>query len=95
MSIAAMERGVVLGGDQPHLMSTARRAYLASLAVRKAKAKARATNLLPIIAELRAAGITSATGIARCLTERSIPTARGSERWTTVQVQRVLARLSA
>jgi hypothetical protein len=95
MSIAAAERGMGLGGDQPHLMSTARRAHLASLRVRKAKAKARAADLLPVIAELRAVGITSATGIARALTERSIPTARGSKRWTTVQVQRVLARLPA
>lgn len=44
------------------------------------------------IAELRAAGISSASGIARALTERGIPTAQGSPRGTSTAVQRVLNR---
>jgi Recombinase len=40
------------------------------------------------IEALRAEGITSATGIAKALNERGIPTARGG-RWQAVQVQRL------
>jgi hypothetical protein len=58
------------------------------------KAKARATELAPVLAELRAAGITSLRAIAAALDARAIPTARGRGRWSTVQVGRLLARLS-
>jgi hypothetical protein len=49
----------------------------ASLEARKARANRAAADLAPIIAELRAAGITSLTGIAAALEERGVPTARG------------------
>ncbi len=49
-------------------------------------------DLAPVIEAIRAEGITSATGIAKALNERSIPTARGGK-WQAVQVQRLeLAR---
>jgi hypothetical protein len=38
-------------------------------------------DLAPILAELRAAGITSKKGIAEALNARGIPTAGGSGRW--------------
>lgn len=64
--------------------------------VRAAEARARivrerAADLAPTIAEMRAAGITSAAGIARALNERQIPASRGG-RWQAVQVQRLLSR---
>ena len=56
---------------------------------RRAKAAARAEDLAPVIEAIRAQGITSATGIAKALNERRIPTARGGK-WQAVQVQRLL-----
>ena len=60
---------------------------------RLAASEARVADLAPVIAELQAAGVTSLGGLARGLTERGIPTARGGPKWTPVQVSRVLARL--
>jgi hypothetical protein len=51
------------------------------------------TLLAPVIAELRASGVTSLRGIAAALNERGIPTVAGSGRWRHVQVGRLLARL--
>lgn len=90
---AAKARGQALGGDRgARLTDEARKAGTAH---RASKATDRARDLAPVIASLREAGITSATGIAKALTERGIPTARGAGEWTTIQVQRVLARLDA
>jgi hypothetical protein len=47
----------------------------------------------PVIAELRASGVTSLRGIAAALNERGIPTVAGSGRWRHGQVGRLLARL--
>jgi hypothetical protein len=52
-----------------------------------------AAELAPVIAELRAAGITSKKGIAKALNKRAIPTPRGIGEWRAIQVARVLARL--
>ena len=49
--------------------------------------------LAPVIAELRASGVTSLRGIAAALNERGIPTVAGSGRWRHGQVGRLLARL--
>jgi hypothetical protein len=51
-------------------------------------------DLAPVIAELRASGVTSLRGIAAALNERGIPTVAGSGRWYHTQVARVLARLA-
>ncbi len=66
----------------------------ASKAALAARGVEQASRYAPVIAELRAAGITSANGIAKALNERGIPTAKGGQ-WQAVQVQRVLARLDA
>ena len=58
-----------------------------------ARAQARAVELEPVIAELRASGITSLSGIARVLNARAIPTPRGEGPWQARQVKRVLDRL--
>jgi hypothetical protein len=51
-------------------------------------ARQRAEDLRPIIAELRALGITSLKKIADGLNARGIPAARGGK-WTAVQVGRL------
>lgn len=89
---AAKARGTVLGGFRGYV-PTAEDAAAARATI-KARGEAQAARFEPIIRELRAEGITSATGIAKALTARGIPTARGGSQWTTVQVQRVLARLN-
>jgi hypothetical protein len=51
-------------------------------------------DLAPVIAELRASGVTSLRGIAAALNERGIPTVAGSGCWRHVQVGRLLKRLA-
>jgi len=62
-------------------------------AVRTARADARAADLAPIIAELRAAGATTLQAIAAELNRRGIPTATGRGEWRGKQVARVPERL--
>ena len=87
---AAKARGVKLGGQPESLKNTALGRQKAAEA-RRAKAAARAKDLAPVIAAIRAEGIATATGIAKALNERGIPTARGGK-WQAVQVQRLLGR---
>jgi DNA invertase Pin-like site-specific DNA recombinase len=82
---AAKARGKRLGN--PRLSEAAALGSAAG----KAAADQRATNLLPVIREIQAAGTTSANAIAAKLNERRVPTARGG-RWTHVQVAAVVAR---
>jgi hypothetical protein len=56
---------------------------------RRAKAASRAADLAPLIAAIRAEGVTTATAIAKALNDRGIPTTRGGH-WQAVQVQRLL-----
>lgn len=86
---AAKARGVKLGGDRGFELTDEARAM--GVAARRAKAADRAADLAPIVADIRAAGVTSLNGIAQALNARGIPTARGST-WQAVQVQRILAR---
>ena len=90
---AAKARGVKLGGrrEGQHLTPEMR---AAGRAARVDKARARAKELAPTIAELRAAGITTLGGIAGELTARGIPTPRGASIWHEVQVFRVLRRIA-
>jgi hypothetical protein len=55
---------------------------------RRAKAAGRAKDPAPVIEAIRAEGITSATGIAKALNERGIPSARGGK-WQAAQVLRL------
>jgi DNA invertase Pin-like site-specific DNA recombinase len=87
---AAKARGTKLGGNRGVVLDDAARA--AGRAVRTMKAQKRALNILPVIDELRSAGVSSLNGLAKALTERGIPTARGAARWTPSQVDRVLSR---
>lgn len=59
-------------------------------AASKAIAEARKANVRPIIAEIKAAGVTTLAGIAGALNARGVKTARGGA-WSAMQVSRVLA----
>ena len=90
---AAKARGTVLGGFRGKVPTPEH--VQAATEQRKARAAARGADLAPILAQLRAEGITSVSGLARALTEAGIPTARGGSTWQPVQVQRVLATIAA
>jgi hypothetical protein len=68
---------------------------LGAMEVRRKHADATATELEPIIAEIRAAVVTTLDDIARALNARGIPTVRGKAKWRRLGVKRVLARLKA
>lgn len=68
---AAKARGKKLGGNRGTMLSRAARK--AGRDVQVARANERASDLAPVIAELRTAGVTSLAAIARVLTERGIP----------------------
>ena len=57
----------------------------------KEKADQHAANVVPIIREIEASGVTSNLGIAKALNARGIPTARGGE-WYDSTVKNALAR---
>jgi DNA invertase Pin-like site-specific DNA recombinase len=86
---AAKARGKVLGGFRgTPPTEAARDAAKAALSARTAS---RRSDLQPTLDELQAAGVTSLAAIARALTAKGIPTARGSAVWTPTQVARVLS----
>jgi DNA invertase Pin-like site-specific DNA recombinase len=91
---AAKARGKKLGGNRGKIHLTARKGALASADVRSTRAKRRAANIEPIVADIQASGATSLRQIAAALNERHIRTARGKE-WTATQVMRVLDRTGA
>jgi DNA invertase Pin-like site-specific DNA recombinase len=94
---AAKARGVTLGGHRTD--ADGKPVTFALDAIAKGReaiaerADKRATQIMPAITELQAAGVTSLTGIAAGLNDQGIPTPRGGK-WQAVQVQRVLSRLS-
>ena len=90
---AAKRRGVKLGGDRG--VRPTRKTRKLALDAIQARAAAKAADLAPIIAELRAAGVSSRSALAASLNERGIPTPRGKGRWTATQVSRLLERSAA
>jgi hypothetical protein len=58
-----------------------------------ARADARASQLAPIVADIRRGGVTSWYGIAMALNERGVPTATGHGIWEPGQVRRMMERL--
>ncbi|MFZ2105277.1 MAG: recombinase family protein [Roseiarcus sp.] len=96
---AAKARGTKLGGlrhrkSDGAVVTLDADARAAGRAARSAQAIARASDVLPIVADVQAAGATSLREIAAALNERGIPAARGGK-WSAVQVQRVLSRSAA
>ena len=82
---AAKERGVKLGG--PNIAEAAR----LGAAKNRTNADRFAVNTLPIIREIQASGVTSLRGVARALTARGVPSARGTP-WSPVAVSNIIKR---
>jgi DNA invertase Pin-like site-specific DNA recombinase len=82
---AAKARGQKLGN--PNLATLRGKGAAAN----KEAADAFAANVLPIIRQVQASGVTSLRAIAGVLTARGIRTARGGA-WTAVQVSHILRR---
>lgn len=91
---AAKARGVKLGGDRGRGTAFTAETNGLGRAALQARSQARASDLSPVLAELRASGVTSLGRLARALTARGIPTARGAATWTPMQVKRVVERLT-
>ncbi len=90
---AAKARGTKLGGFKGFTFTPEH--HEAAARARQEAPDARAAELAPVIAEMRSVGVTSLASLARALTDRGIPTARGGSTWSAVQVGRVLERLEA
>jgi DNA invertase Pin-like site-specific DNA recombinase len=88
---AAKARGVQLGGYRGRALSTdeRKRGAKASAKARSVKAALGAAQVLPVIAELREAGVMTLSGLASALNAKGITTARGG-RWQAGQVKRVM-----
>ena len=63
-----------------------------SILARLARAEARASQLAPIVADIRASGIISWYGISRELNKRGVPTATGRGIWEPGRVRKVMER---
>jgi DNA invertase Pin-like site-specific DNA recombinase len=85
---AAKARGTKLGGDRG--VKPSEDCLRASAATRRAIAAARASDILPAIAQLQEAGVTSLRAIAAGLIAQGIPTPRDAEVWRPAQVARLL-----
>lgn len=88
---AAKARGVKLGWANPLKAPMAQEAAERGAAVNKARARAFAENVAPIIREIQAAGATSLAAVADALNARGVPTARGGS-WHPATVRGVMAR---
>lgn len=86
---AAKARGKKLGGRRPGHRDPTAEERRRGIKVRQERAQQRAADLAPIIAELRAAGVTSLRSIAAALDERGIPAAHGGT-WQAASVMRLL-----
>jgi DNA invertase Pin-like site-specific DNA recombinase len=82
---AAKARGVTLGGPK---LAEARKVAVAAI---EAAADNHASNVLPLIREIKKAGATTLRAIADALNARGVSTARGG-RWYAMTVSNVLAR---
>jgi hypothetical protein len=60
----------------------------------QARAAERAAKLAPIIAELKAPGITRLSGIAAALNVRGVLTPTGRRHWSSSQIAQLLRRLA-
>lgn len=87
----AKRRGVELGGDRGNILKIQHKGSRAGNVVRSAKARQRAADLLPTIAEIRVSGALTLQQIADALNAREIHTARGGA-WSPVQVSRVMGQ---
>ena len=82
---AAKARGVKLGSPNP------RKGSRLGVTAHKANADRFAANIMPIIREIEATGITSHSGLAKVLNTRGIKTARGGD-WHPATVRNIRVR---
>ena len=87
----AKANGKVLGGFRGHRIGAAATAL--SVASRKALSAERKADVLPIVRELQAAGVTTLRAIADALNAQRLTTPRGDS-WSAVQVRRVIGPTS-
>ena len=83
---AAKSRGVQLGNRSNIKVAQAR-----SRAARMAQADQFASNIQPVILQIRGAGVQTLKGIADALNARGLRTPRGGE-WQAIQVKRIVER---
>jgi DNA invertase Pin-like site-specific DNA recombinase len=88
---AAKVRGIKLGGHRPNSAATRRLGNMAAVASIKSAADRHAADIMPIIDDIRAAGISTLAGIAAELNTRGIITARAG-RWHAATVKNLLQR---
>jgi len=88
---AAKARGAKLGGSKNYRLTAEdlTKGRAASAAVRAAKARERAAELMPVIDEMREAGVVTLQAIADGLTERGISPPRGGK-WQLCSVSRII-----
>jgi DNA invertase Pin-like site-specific DNA recombinase len=89
---AAKRRGVRLGGLRGNHKPLTAKARAMGSQVIAARARDRAIDLAPLLAELQSIGITTLRGLAAALSERRIPTVSGIGRWQATSVNRLLQR---
>lgn len=70
-------RGGKLVGDRSHMPSISIQRHAASLVARRASARSRAGDAMPLIDDIRQAGASSLRQIANALNKRNTPAARG------------------
>lgn len=88
---AAKARGKPLGWSIPSRRDEARVASRKGVTVRQQRADAFAANVMPIITDIEAAGVTTLKGIAAALNSRGVKTARGGK-WHAATVRNLLLR---
>jgi DNA invertase Pin-like site-specific DNA recombinase len=88
----ARARGKQLGGQRGdwRVETVAAKGHAASLQARRVDAEKFKTELMPVIEDIQASGITTLLGIAAELNEREVATRRGGQ-WTATQVGRMLS----
>ena len=88
---AAKARGRKLGWSMPSRRHEHQRATNKAVRATRGSADKFAANVLPIVQQVRAAGVTTLEGIAKALNARGIKTARGG-RWHPTTVRNLLTR---
>jgi hypothetical protein len=78
---------------EPKVHGAVPEAQQPAVAANQAKADAFAREMRPIFAELEAQGIVTCYALARTLSKRKVPTARGGV-WTGMQVKLLLKRIA-
>ena len=89
---ASKARGRRLGWSIEGRQQEQRRAALKGAGAGRARADAFAANIGPVVASMRAAGVTTLAGIAEALNARGIRTARGGA-WYATTVRNLVLRL--